>query len=332
MLARSPSTTTTRSARTNPRATTIALNSLLKEASLRRRPPWCSPAALFMAAAASGASGGAGGETSAAAAPPPLPPSVPPLADDAEWQEYHARWDRIWTDGCAPGQFFDMTSSSPTLRALLSLPLLPEQAAHLAAAAANGGAEQPPLPSIDARGKRVLVPGCGRGYDVVAFAQAGAGAAVGLELSPVAARVARAYVAGELARGRGEGAPPLPGSAEIVEGDFFASPPPSSALADASFDLGYDLTFLCALHPSMREAWAARWARLLRPGGRLVTSCYPIDDSRDANVGPPWPLEPQLYERLLLGAFEKVYLEPVPPGMSHPSRQGQEWLGVWERV
>jgi methyl halide transferase len=112
--------------------------------------------------------------------------------------------------------------------------------------------------------------------------------------------------------------------------------------------VGYDLTFLCALHPSMREAWAAGWARVLRPGGRLITACFPIDASRDQNAGPPWPLTPELYERLLLGAqggggeggggaasaapFRKVWLAPVPPGMSHPDRAGQEWLGIWERV
>lgn len=34
--------------------------------------------------------------------------------------------------------------------------------------------------------------------------------------------------------------------------------------------------FLCALHPSMRPAWAAAWARLLKPGGELVTLMFPL--------------------------------------------------------
>lgn len=252
---------------------------------------------------------------------------APPIG--ADWNEYHARWENIWRDGCAPGQFFDKASASPTLRSLLSLPLLPAQADHLAAQGGlpEDGSYTPP-PLIDARNKRALVPGCGRGYDVVAFAQAGASAAVGLELSTKAAEVAREYVRGELG---GEGASAA-SAAQIVECDFFS--PPKDTVPPESFDLGYDLTFLCALHPTMREAWAAGWSRLLKKGGLLVTACYPIDASRDQNAGPPWPLTPQLYERLLLegGKFRKVYLAPVPPGMSHPERVRQEWLGIWERL
>jgi SAM-dependent methyltransferase len=255
---------------------------------------------------------------------------APPIG--ADWNEYHARWENIWRDGCAPGQFFDKASASPTLRSLLSLPLLPAQVEHLAAQGGlpkDGSYVAPP--SIDARNKRALVPGCGRGYDVVAFAQAGASAAVGLELSPKAAEVAREYVRGELA---GRGVPSPAANAQIVECDFFS--PPADTVPPESFDLGYDLTFLCALHPSMREAWAAGWSRLLKKGALLVTACYPIDASRDQNAGPPWPLTPQLYERLLLGEggpkFRKVYLAPVPPAMSHPERAGQEWLGIWERL
>lgn len=48
---------------------------------------------------------------------------------------------------------------------------------------------------------------------------------------------------------------------------------------------GYDYTFLCALHPSMRQRWAAAWARHLVPGGELVTMVYPVDTSMDPAPG-----------------------------------------------
>lgn len=64
-------------------------------------------------------------------------------------------------------------------------------------------------------GQRVFVPGCGRGYDVVAFAQAGAAAAVGLELAPTAAQCASEYVAAEL-EGQEAAA-----RAAVYCGDFF---------------------------------------------------------------------------------------------------------------
>jgi hypothetical protein len=43
--------------------------------------------------------------------------------------------------------------------------------------------------------------------------------------------------------------------------------------------------FLCALHPSMRPAWAAAWARLLKSGGELVTLMFPLP----AAPGAPAP-------------------------------------------
>jgi hypothetical protein len=55
----------------------------------------------------------------------------------------------------------------------------------------------------------------------------------------------------------------------------------------------------CALHPDMRTAWAEGWAQLLHAGGELVTMVYPVDPSRDANRGPPWPVTPELYKQLL---------------------------------
>lgn len=305
------------------------------------------PPSAAAAAAAVARPAGASAATASRDEPGAL---APPLDASAEaWNEYHARWEKIWSEGCAPGQYFDKASASPTLLTLLGLPLSPQQRAHLEACGGGGGgggggaagpADPPPPPSIDAKGKRALVPGCGRGYDVVAFARAGAAESIGLELSATAAEAARGYIKGELAS-----CPTAAAAARVVVGDFFAEGEGEGGAPitaeGASFDLGYDLTFLCALHPSMREAWADRWSRALRPGGRLVTACYPIDPSRDQNSGPPWPLTPELYERLLLhgggpsggGArFRKVYLAPVPRGMSHPERAGQEWLGIWERV
>jgi hypothetical protein len=57
----------------------------------------------------------------------------------------------------------------------------------------------------------------------------------------------------------------------------------------------------------MRKDWAANWARLLKPGGELLTMIYPIDPSRDVSkgyTGPPWPVTPELYTELLLPAGE----------------------------
>lgn len=72
--------------------------------------------------------------------------------------------------------------------------------------------------------------------------------------------------------------------------------------------------FLCALHPGMRAGWAPAWARLLKPGGELITLMFPLPPApgtaaetaggggvgETKEEGPPWPLTPQLYRELLL--------------------------------
>lgn len=48
--------------------------------------------------------------------------------------------------------------------------------------------------AVEVAGTRVLVPGCGRGYDLVEFSRRGAAEAVGLEISKTAVQDATAYM------------------------------------------------------------------------------------------------------------------------------------------
>lgn len=80
---------------------------------------------------------------------------------------YSDRWENMWKAGIQPGQAFDAECCSPSLQELLSSQL------------------------GDLEGKKVFIPGCGRGYDVVAFAKAGAKEVVGLELAPTAVRMSK---------------------------------------------------------------------------------------------------------------------------------------------
>ncbi|PSC72662.1 S-adenosyl-L-methionine-dependent methyltransferase [Micractinium conductrix] len=213
-------------------------------------------------------------------------------------KSYSARWENMWTqDGVLkPGQAFDAAKSSPALSAQL----------------ASGG--------LDVCGKRVLVPGCGRGYDLVEFARAGAGLAAGLELAPTAAAAAEAYLGEALS---GEEAAHV----QVHSGDFFAWKCPTGE----AFDLGFDYTFMCALHPNMRADWATSWARLLAPGATLACLAFPLN--HDKETGPPWPVTEQMYKDLLLPAgFTLVREEPVPAELSHAGRGGKEALLVFRRT
>uniref|UniRef100_A0A383VW04 Methyltransferase domain-containing protein n=1 Tax=Tetradesmus obliquus TaxID=3088 RepID=A0A383VW04_TETOB len=217
---------------------------------------------------------------------------------EAGTEGYDSQWVEHWKQGVPPGQLWDAGKPSPYLAHLLD------------------------SKQLDVAGKRVLVPGCGRGYDVFAFAQAGAAPAVGLDLSPEAVAAAAAERDSQLAH-----SPEVAARAELVAGSFFEYVHASGR----PFDVGFDYTFLCALHPDMRKDWAAGWARLLAPGAELVTIIFPVGPGFVGN--PPWQVSPELYEELLLPAgFEQTELTQIPPHLSHKGRGGREWLGRWRRV
>eukprot|EP00879_Flechtneria_rotunda_P020860 GHRR01021963.1.p1 GENE.GHRR01021963.1~~GHRR01021963.1.p1 ORF type:complete len:175 (+),score=57.83 GHRR01021963.1:248-772(+) len=160
------------------------------------------------------------------------------MGAQVDWQQYNQLWHNLWQAGLRPGQHFDKGGCSPKLLQLL-----------------HSG-------DLQVQGKRVLVPGCGRGYDVFAFAQAGAQLAVGLELLQAAVAAASSERDRQLQlqlhqQKQQQEAQTLTQATdwvsrcELVVGDFYAYNHPSGP-----FDVGYDYTFLCAMHPSMRKDWA----------------------------------------------------------------------------
>jgi len=161
-----------------------------------------------------------------------------------------------------------------------------------------------------------LVPGCGSGYDVVTLARDPDRRVLGIDLSPVArdrfaALRAESHTPEERAR--------------VAVADFF-----TDELDGAPFALIWDYTFLCALPPELREAWAARMAEILDPDGELVTLIFPVHPKPLHPGGPPYPMPPELARGLLEPqGFAATTLEPVRH--SHPPRQGREWLGRFRR-
>ncbi|MBA3849211.1 MAG: hypothetical protein C0502_04350 [Opitutus sp.] len=116
---------------------------------------------------------------------------------------------------------------------------------------------------------RLLVPGCGSGHEIKAFADAGYDVTA-IDFAPAA--VARAkQIAGETLAGR------------IHEADFFNHP-----FADGEFDLVYERTFLCAIPPEKRSAYRDRIARLLKPRGQFIGYFYYA--KTDPKDGPPYGL------------------------------------------
>jgi cyclopropane fatty-acyl-phospholipid synthase-like methyltransferase len=138
-----------------------------------------------------------------------------------------------------------------------------------------------------------LVPGCGRGYDVLTLASESR-VAIGLDCSEEAMKQAE-----QLRDSRG-----IPRErAQFVVGNFFDYP------FGQKFNLVYDLTFFCALPPESRSKWAKRMKEIIEPGGELVTVLFPIGDYEG---GPPYAMSLELYKQFLepLG-FESFYMKNI---------------------
>jgi len=152
------------------------------------------------------------------------------------------------------------------------------------------------------RGRRVLIPGCGSGYEVRTFAEAGHDV---LAVDFARAAVERAQrILGPLAdRVR---------LADFFEFDF-AGP----------FDLVYERAFLCALPRQLWGRYAPRLSQLLTPEGRLAGFFY-FDESER---GPPFGLKAGELETLLGETLDRLADAPVADSI--PIFQGKERWQVW---
>ena len=152
---------------------------------------------------------------------------------------------------------------------------------------------------------RVLVPGCGTGYEVRAFAERGHDV-LAIDFLDAALEAARREL-GKLA-------------SLVGKGDFFS-------LQEGPFDVVYERAFLCALPRSLWPDWGRRIAELVRPGGELAGFFYFDDNQR----GPPFGIAPAQLKALLQENFQLSEEQPVPREQSLPVFQGKEVWQVWKR-
>ena len=149
----------------------------------------------------------------------------------------------------------------------------------------------------------VLVPGCGLGHDVRAWAAAGF-SATGFDIAPSA--VERARAAG------------TPERTEFRLGDFLADEP------SVLFDWVFEHTCFCAIQPGQREDYVRAVLRWLKPGGHYLAVNYMICE----DDGPPFPVTREELLTRFSPHFE-LKLESVP--RSYPNRTGLERLFWWQR-
>ena len=136
---------------------------------------------------------------------------------------------------------------------------------------------------IPNKSKKILIPGCGNGYEAIWLAQNGF-----LDVTVVdLAAIPLAHVQ--------EQAPTV----KTIQGDFFD-------LTD-TYDLIIEQTFFCALNPNLRKQYVEKMANLLQPKGKLAGLLFNIDFEK---VGPPFGGSIAEYQGLFEGLFEILTLAP----------------------
>ncbi len=155
-------------------------------------------------------------------------------------------------------------------------------------------------------GSRIIVPGCGRGHDAIAFARKGY-------------RVTAVDFAPEAVEAASRAASEAGVEVEFMTGDIFALPEKFVG----GFDAWIELTCFCAISPRRREDYVRQAARLLKPG-RLVAGVFFIGLPAG---GPPFDSTADEIARLFGDVFETLKLEPSTDSV--PARLGKEWEGVF---
>ena len=153
------------------------------------------------------------------------------------------------------------------------------------------------------RGRRVLVPGCGSGYEVRAFADAGHDV-LAVDFAPAAVERARKTLG--------------PLSDRVRLADFFETD------LVAPFDLVYERAFLCSLPRPLRPRYVQRAMQLLGPEGRVAGFFFFEDGER----GPPFGLKSGELEALLSADFRQT--ENAAVHDSIPIFAGKERWQIWK--
>ena len=159
---------------------------------------------------------------------------------------------------------------------------------------------------------KVIVPGCGRGHEAAAVAQAWPQANVlGVDISEIAIAQARTLY-------------PIP-NLHFHVGDYFAMK------GEKDLHAIIEHTCFCAIPPELRPAYRDTAAQRPAAGGLLVAIFYlhPTETENDPDDGPPWGCSvPEL--NALFGSYFDTVLSHVPQ-QAFEGRKNRELFRVLVR-
>ncbi|MES2923504.1 MAG: methyltransferase domain-containing protein [Verrucomicrobiota bacterium] len=154
---------------------------------------------------------------------------------------------------------------------------------------------------------RVLIPGCGSGYEVKCFHDAGHDV-IAIDFCESAVAHARKVLG--------------PLGDKVRQGDFF-----KHECGETRYDFIYERGFLCSLPPSLWQDYAARMSHLLAPGGKLFGLFLYGDEPEP----PPYPLQEKT-ARDILGKHFRLTNTTAVEVPSVPVYQGMEYWQQWENI
>jgi SAM-dependent methyltransferase len=160
--------------------------------------------------------------------------------------------------------------------------------------------------SISNKEMAVLIPGCGNAHEAAWLMESGFAQVTVLDIAPSAIHSLRARF--HAVEGK---------QLTIVQADFFEW--------EGQYDLIFEQTFFCALHPDKRPAYVRQMHKLLRPNGLLIGLLF----NRSFDASPPYGGSIDEYQALFEPYFNKVQL--LPTSMSVQPRQGTELWMEWQK-
>ncbi|QQS37322.1 MAG: methyltransferase domain-containing protein [Ignavibacteriales bacterium] len=115
---------------------------------------------------------------------------------------------------------------------------------------------------------KILIAGCGKGYDAIAVAKAGFDVTA-VDFSSFAIDFTRDLAAANAVK------------ITLIEKDIFEL----DETVTGQFDYIYDYVTYCAINPDRRKEYAIKIASLIKPGGKFIALFFPVE-KRDG--GPPF--------------------------------------------
>jgi methyl halide transferase len=174
------------------------------------------------------------------------------------------------------------------------------------------GQVAPPFVRLWEEGKlplgKVLVPGCGRGHEVLFLAGNGF-KVTGVDYSEGAVT----YLNKSLMEQGLEG--------QILHQDFFSL----DDSHDAVYDLVIEQTFFCAISPRQRQSYVQHVTRMLKPEGMLVGLFY----HTGKEGGPPYNTTREDIETHFSKNFKTLKIEKSTD--SAEQRKNKEWLAILKK-